>query len=249
MCCAYRKKSEIFGWKQSKWFSLHLYVYAKAIAPSFKPFNQSVVSQNLVRGFPQLFPHIRSRGLDFRPISLLSTLSKVLEWHFHILISEHLWTHCRCPATENYSISSAECDTWLASYLVGSHGICAVFPLLSNLQKTTWIQNYLTERYQKVVVNGKTSHSVHVTSGVPQVSILGNLLFLIILWYLQYERSQLVLYADDMPFYHPISNSNVYSVLQSDIKLIGNRTSTDGMSFNINKCKCMTTSRKWNSPL
>ena len=47
------------------------------------------------------------------------------------------------------------------------------------------------------------------------------------------ERSQVVLYADDMLLYHPISNSDDYSTLKSDINWISNWTSAKGMSFNI----------------
>ena len=41
-----------------------------------------------------------------------------------------------------------------------------------------WIQNFLTTRTQKVVVDGSVSDTAHVGSGVPQGTVLGPILFL-----------------------------------------------------------------------
>ena len=40
-----------------------------------------------------------------------------------------------------------------------------------------WIKDFLSNRKQPVVVNGKVSHWIHVTSEIPQDTVLGPILF------------------------------------------------------------------------
>ena len=42
-----------------------------------------------------------------------------------------------------------------------------------------WFENYLSDRQQRVVINGESSDWKYIMAGVPQGSILGPLLFLI----------------------------------------------------------------------
>ena len=113
-----------------------------------------------------------------------------------------------------------------------------------------WVANYLTNRQQNVVLNGVMSDSVDVLSGVPQGSVLSPLLFIIYvndLASLSFSgNSQIVLYADDLVLYRPISTPNEYHILQNDINTIENWTLSNCLQFNILKCKYMVIYRRRN---
>ena len=47
----------------------------------------------------------------------------------------------------------------------------------------TWIHSYLSNRKQYVSVNNYNSNNRNVTCGVPQVSVLGSLFFLICIYF------------------------------------------------------------------
>ena len=148
---------------------------------------------------------------------------------------------------------------WCRSHLVRlvfEHSIptCACFPLenffglLDKLQDLgldehirQWVKSYLTDRSQKVVVNGESSDPTHVVSGVPQGSVLGPLLFLVYIDGVTdlplSEASQLVLYADDILLYRPIKCQSDYSVLQQEMNAINSWVEDNHLQFNISKCK------------
>ena len=81
-----------------------------------------------------------------------------------------------------------------------------------------WIQNFLTTRTQKVVVDGSFSDTAHVGSGVPQGTVLGPILFLCYINDLPFSVwSDVRLFADDCLLYQPIKFKNDQKKLQEDL--------------------------------
>ena len=64
------------------------------------------------------------------------------------------------------------------------------------------LRAFLRSRFQWVVIDGEELESIPVTSGFPQDSVLGPILFLIYINYLQSKAcSQVRLFADDKALY------------------------------------------------
>ena len=81
-----------------------------------------------------------------------------------------------------------------------------------------WIQAFLSDRTQTVVIDNEKSATVPVTSGVPQGSVLGPILFLIYINDLPDKtRSKVRLFADDTVIYLAVSNLEDAQILQQDL--------------------------------
>jgi len=65
-----------------------------------------------------------------------------------------------------------------------------------------WLRGFLTKRYQRVIINGLLSERAPVTSGIPQGSVLGLLLFLLYVNDLAkvLQHSSIRMSADDVYF-------------------------------------------------
>merc|ERR1712074_255324 len=93
-----------------------------------------------------------------------------------------------------------------------------------------WIKEWLTERKQRVVINGIESSYVPVTSGVPQGSVLGPILFIIYVNDLNANvLNNIAKFADDTKISGIADNLESCESIQSDLNKIIEWSSTWGM--------------------
>ena len=100
-----------------------------------------------------------------------------------------------------------------------------------------WIHSFITNRKQKVVVNGQASEWAPVISGIPQGSVLGPVLFIIFINDLPDNiSSNLLIFADDTKIYRQIKHDNDQNILQEDIYKL--QEWSDKWLLKINPDKC-----------
>ena len=109
-----------------------------------------------------------------------------------------------------------------------------------------WIKSFLSDRSQKVVIDGEESQSVPVTSGVPQGSVLGPILFLMFIDDLPHytKHSQVRLFADDTIVYLTISSIDDCHNLQDDLKSLEQWEQDWLMEFHPAKCNVLRITKK-----
>ena len=100
-----------------------------------------------------------------------------------------------------------------------------------------WIQAFLSGRTHNFVLENKKSDTVPVTSGVPQGTVQGPILFLIYINDLQDKtRSKIRLFADDTAIYLAVSNHQDAQILQQDLYRLHEWELQWDMDFNLSKC-------------
>ena len=205
---------------------------------------------------------------NYRPISLLSLISKIAERcvfdrFFEFIASniyplQHGFVRGRSTITQlldtvnqiTKSIDqgvqtdvafldfSKAFDSVSHPHLVSKLDQCGIKgPLLQ------WFFSYLDNRVQRVVIDGKSSEWLPVTSGVPQGSLLGPALFVLFINDMPCsvsEDSTMALFADDAKCYRTIRSVNDCAQLQTDIDNLVEWSDAWKMAFNTDKCSLCT---------
>ena len=100
-----------------------------------------------------------------------------------------------------------------------------------------WIEDFLRNRMQIVVVDGSKSKPVNVISGVPQGSVLGPILFLILMYDITNGINSSILssFADDTKIWRGVKSQICKIQLQNDLNIIYNWALINNMEFNDKK--------------
>ena len=110
----------------------------------------------------------------------------------------------------------------------------------------SWIGSYLQDRTQTLKLGTHESRAINVTSGVPQGSHLGSLLFAVFGngIYDLLTDSEFLLYADDLKLLRKVTNQDDVDALQRCLTAVSEWCSNNKMSLNVNKCKVISFSRR-----
>ena len=213
----------------------------------------------------------RSSPCNYRPISLTPICSKIMEHIIYHSIMNHLNLNNILIDNQHGFRANHSCTTQLIAFIEDvSHALdhqkqvdiilldfSKAFDtvphqrLLSKLKHYgitneiyNWIKTWLTQRIQRVVLDGEVSDQASVLSGVPQGTVLGPLMFLLYINDIsKHINSPLRLFADDCLLYRVISCKDDASLLQEDLDRLYEWTKIWQLSFNIKKCVLLRCTR------
>ena len=231
-----------------------------------KSMDEGAVPQSLKRAVITPIHKGKSKAIpkNYRPVALTSQICKVFEKVVRRRIAAYLEeNHLFNPGQHGFR-AGRSCLSQLLSHLdritalleQGS-GVDVVYLDFSKafdkvdigitLQKLrdlgiggklgAWLTSFLTGRTQAVSVAGRLSAQHPVISGVPQGSVLGPLLFLVLLGNIDsgIVHSFVSSFADDTRVGCPITSVADAELLQQDLQLIYSWCEANNMEFNAEK--------------
>lgn len=208
---------------------------------------------------------------NYRPIAKLSCIPKL----FESIIYDTMFFHCKPVFSSNQHgfLKGRSTTTNLTEFVSGT--LCAledgkdVDVIATDFSKAfdkishriilfklkalgfqtgfiSWIKSYLEGRQYKVVFRSCVSDPINASSGVPQGSHLGPLLFILAINDVDciIKDSKLSIYADDMKIFRHISTSSDSLPLQMDLNNFSTWCHKNFLELNVLKCQAITFSRK-----
>ncbi|XP_071944876.1 uncharacterized protein [Antedon mediterranea] len=210
----------------------------------------------------------RTEANNYRPISILSSVSKILEKVVYIQVSDylernqliydhqsgfrrsfstdtcliHLRDHLRVQMSNGLFTGMVLLDVQKAFDSVNHDILCKKLKYLG-CRSIGWFQAYLSGRNQIVDIKGTKSNSIEIGCEVPQDSLLGPLLFLVYVNDLPSSIEsdcKVVLYADDCAiFYSHKDPIAIQSKLQNNLVSCNNWLIDNQLSLHMGKTECI----------
>ena len=111
----------------------------------------------------------------------------------------------------------------------------SAFGIMSKLLR--WINDFLANRTQRVVINGEKSQEGNVTSGIPQGIVPGPILFVIYIDDLPANvKSQVKMFADDTKLFTRVGVPNNHETIQNDLDELMQWSNKWQLKFHPEKC-------------
>ena len=206
----------------------------------------------------------KNKSENYRPVSLTSIISKLLESIVKDSLVKHLDKNALIRNSQHGFTSGKSCLSNLLEFfeevtktLDRGEAVDLVYldfakafdtvphcRLFKKLEAhglggnvLNWIKGWLSNRRQKVCIEGESSDWARVTSGVPQGSVLGPVLFLIYINDIDENLiSTIGKFADDTKICKNVSSTEGVQKLREDLEKLGNWANDWQMSFNTDKC-------------
>ena len=210
----------------------------------------------------------KSLAENYRPISLTSIICKLMETFVKNALLVHLLSNNLLSSKQFGFLSGRSTTTQLLNYLnkcmekiVNGEVVDCIYldfakafdtvphkRLLNKLQAygikgqlLKWIEAFLTGRTHLVKVNGVSSETHAVISGIPQGSVLGPILFIVYINdILDKIKSDGFLFADDTKIFRSITCKEDAVALQSDISVLEEWSNRWLLKFNPKKCHVLS---------
>ena len=213
---------------------------------------------------------------NYRPVSLLTSISKIFEKVAHKQLSAYFKTNKLFYKSQygfrdehSTELASIELIDRVMSAFEQKHTPVAIYMDLSKAFDTldhkillekldyygikgielNWFKSYLEERKQYVEINNIKSDYLAITTGVPQGSVLGPLLFLIYMNDIEEASSALnsILFADDSTFMSSMNaifpnhniDQNFERNMNNELKKVYDWLAVNKLSLNARKTKFM----------